>query len=58
MADLILAGEFERRMKEIEKMGDIEDRHVEADNLLCEVLESMGYSAGTKIFREMRKWYA
>lgn len=58
MMDMILAGEFERRMKEIQEIGDIEDRHREADKLLCEVLDSMGYSAGTKIFKEMRKWYA
>lgn len=54
---MILAAEFERRMKEIAEMKDIEDRHIKADNLLCEVLESMGYSAGTKIFREMRRGY-
>lgn len=56
--NLIMPAEFEKRMKEIEAMGDIEDRHLEADKLLVQTLNSMGYQAGTKIFEEMRKWYA
>lgn len=56
--NLIMPAEFEKKMKEVESIGDIEDRHREADKLLCEVLESLGYAAGTKVFKEMRKWYA
>lgn len=56
--NFIFPAEFEKRMKEVESIGDIEDRHKEADKLICEVLKSHGYDAGVKIFEEMRKWYA
>lgn len=61
--DLITAAEFERKMKDIatskgKTMSDVSTRHEKADALLCEVLKSMGYDAGVKIFEDMVKWYA
>lgn len=38
--------------------GDMEAGHSDADDLMCDVLEEMGFSEGVKIFREMDKWYA
>lgn len=37
---------------------DPEYVHGEMDDLLCEVLESLGYGEGVEIFRNTYKWYA
>lgn len=55
--------EFERRMKKIkeehyDKMGDIELAHMLADDLMTEVLNSLGYSEGLAINKSMKKWWA
>lgn len=57
---LITPREFEERMKAIEADTELyeETRHEAADELMVKVLNSLGYSAGTKIFDEMEKWYA
>jgi hypothetical protein len=35
-----------------------EESHIDADDLMCEVLEQLGYQEGVKIFRHADKWYA
>lgn len=57
---LITPREFEERMATIanDKSLDTEDRHREGDELMIKTLNSLGFSAGTKIFDEMGKWYA
>ena len=50
--------EFAEKMIEIRDEGDIESRHGHADDLMCKLLESMGYGEGVKIFDDMGKWYA
>lgn len=55
--------EFERRMKKIKKtyydeMGDIELAHQLADDLMTEVLNSLGYSEGILVNKSMKKWWA
>lgn len=37
---------------------DQEAAHANADELLCKLLESLGYGDGVKVFREADKWYA
>lgn len=58
---LITPAEFERRMKEIKEIAEIQDDeeygHMQADALLVETLNSMGYEAGTEVFRKMGKRY-
>ena len=39
------------------RAANISSSHEEADDLMCEVLKSLGYEAGVKIFEEMTKWY-
>lgn len=51
-------GQFARRMAEIAKIQDIEARHQEADELLCEALAQLGYAEGVDVFKHMEKWYA
>ena len=37
---------------------DAEGFHVEADDLMCEILESLGYKEGIEIFKNTEKWYS
>jgi len=50
--------EFRDRMQKIFESKDKEWRHAEADDLMCELLESLGYEEGTSVFRKADKWYA
>lgn len=34
------------------------EEHSDADQLLCEVLRSLGYGDGVEIFKNMPKWYS
>lgn len=52
--------EFALKMKEIETVyeDDPEVSHSKMDDLMCEVLESLGYIDGVAIFEESGRWYA
>lgn len=54
--------QFKIRMKQIadwqERHRDEEISHKEADELLCEALQSLGYGDGVEIFEDLPKWYA
>ena len=54
------AEEFLEQMERLEdEVGKYtEDFHVEADKLLCETLERLGYGEGVAIFRKHPKWYS
>ena len=41
-----------------DRMYDCEDQHIDADELMCDVLRSLGYGDGIDIFDSMPKWYA
>lgn len=57
--NMMMAAEFEKKMKEIAEIKhDDEGRHKKADDLLCQALDSLGYSAGVEIYRKIGKWYA
>lgn len=55
---MITPAEFEDQMKKIMATGNTELGHIEADDLMCKVLDENGYSAGVKIFKSLSKWYA
>lgn len=57
--------EFRDAMKKIQDkqennpLGfDMEDAHIEMDELMCEVLTFLGYHEGVEIFKQVPKWYA
>jgi len=51
--------EFKEEMIHIDKTySSVDEKHKLADNLLCEVLTSLGYGSGVNDFYEMDKWYA
>jgi hypothetical protein len=37
---------------------DKEGAHAQADDIMCDLLESLGYAEGVEIFRRAEKWYA
>ena len=43
---------------EIIASDDTEFKHVNADELMCELLTSLGYGEGVEIFKNMDKWYS
>ena len=57
---MITPAEFERRMAKIAEWNkhDEESSHGDADDLMCEVLDQLGYSAGVAIFKNMSLWYS
>ncbi len=50
--------EFAEKMYQLAESGDAEADHVKADELMCQLLTSLGYGEGVKIFRDMYKWYS
>ncbi len=50
--------EFLEEMRSLSYEYDTEHEHLLADELMCKILESLGYAEGVKVFREMTKWYA
>lgn len=51
--------EFKKQMHEIVMLGgDPEQAHIEADNLMCELLTSLGYGEGIAVYSAAEKWYA
>ena len=50
--------EFKNKMIELSKDDDIEDRHINMDCLMGEVLRSLGYGEGVDIFDKTDMWYA
>ena len=49
---------FIERMKAIVEETDIEKRHHKMDDIMCEILEELGYSEIVKIFVDSEKWYS
>jgi hypothetical protein len=50
--------EFAKEMKKIFAKRNKEERHAKADELMCQLLKSLGYEKGVKIFEKADKWYA
>ena len=47
------------KMKEcVKNNGDIEVAHLDADNILCDVLTQLGYKELVDIYKKVDKWYA
>ena len=51
--------EFKTKMQSIpDYPTDKEAAHSEADDLMCDLLEELGYGEGVAVFRAMEKFYA
>lgn len=47
-----------QQLKDQQIGGDIEAEHWEADNILCRLLESLGYQDVVDEWDKVEKWYA
>jgi len=49
-----------KRMQSIvdHNSGDQEVCHAEMDQLMCDLLETLGYTKAVELFRKEEKWYA
>ena len=61
--EIIKEEEFYEAMKKISnELHDIyydkERIHIEMDNLMCELLTTLGYGRAIEIFKSTPKWYA
>lgn len=50
--------EFRDKMRFIANISDPERAHYEADDLICCLLDDLGFGAGIEIYEKMEKWYA
>ena len=50
--------EFKERMLDLNRIDDEEIFHDKADELICEVMTSLGYGEGIEIFDNHAKWYS
>ena len=50
--------QFYNKMMEISESDDIEFKHMDADNLMCDLLRYLGYCKGVEEFISMDRWYA
>lgn len=52
--------DFKQEMQNIMDQNDCdwESAHYEADKLIIELLNELGYDDGAKIFDDMPKWYS
>lgn len=55
-SEIMTPEEFKRHMEAITAY-EIDRGHFEADVLMCDLLKSLGYSAGIEIYENMPKWY-
>lgn len=46
------------QLKDLQESNDIESAHAEADDILCTVLEVLGYSELVEEYKKVEKWYA
>ena len=47
-----------KRLKEIQENEDQEQAHVDADGVLCELLQTLGFGDVVEEYNHIAKWYA
>jgi len=60
MIDEVLLQEYSEKLsklKQEEHHGNADVKHEEADVLLCELLDKLGYNEITTKFQKLEKWY-
>lgn len=50
--------EIIEKLKELQKSDDYECAHIDADQILCECLDELGYKEITREFVKVGRWYA
>ena len=50
--------DYINRLITLQKNGDPEIDHAEADNILCEIIAQLGYPEIVKEYDKIEKWYS
>lgn len=60
MSGNVTPEQFKQAMQKLANKfgGDEEAFHAEADDLICNTLEKLGFKDGIEIFRKQPKWYS
>ena len=53
-----LTRECVNRLRAAQQSNDTESAHAEADEVLCDLLEAIGFKTIVKEYRKVSKWYA
>lgn len=54
----VIIKEAIEKMKECVNNGDTEVAHLDADDILCDVLTQLGYKELVDLYEKVKKWYA
>ena len=54
----VIIKEAIEKMKECVNNSDFELAHLDADNILCDVLTQLGYKELVDLYEKVNKWYA
>ena len=46
------------KLKELQRYEDTESAHIQADWIICNLLDDLGYAEVTKEYDKISKWYA
>lgn len=46
------------KLRKVRLMDDTDIAHIEADDLLCEFLKSLGYQDVVDAYKAIKKWYS
>lgn len=58
MGKQYLADEAIQELKKLQKTYDTEANHVEADEILCELLKELGFEDVVEQYNKIKKWYS
>ena len=50
--------EIKAKLKELQQSDDVELSHYEADQIICNLLNDLGYTDVVKEYNKISKWYA
>ncbi len=53
-----LLAEAKDDLRDLQKESDVEVAHLKADQILCELLEGLGFQEIVDLYVEIGKWYA
>lgn len=50
--------EIKEKLKKLQQSDDVELSHYEADQIICKLLDNLGYTDIVKEYNKISKWYA
>lgn len=57
MIEQIYINDYLDKLETLKKRTDHYDAHLEADDILCEILTKLGYNEIVEAYHQVHKWY-